>query len=112
MSEPLSKRALTKKENVPDRFDPEGTPTWTMSRGQVAIEIAALEATLEDAGERLERAGYEHKNLEEKLRAMEHVAKFLVGIDSDTPDTDWQVMFKIAQGGARIALAAQQEKTI
>ena len=47
MSEPLSKRALTKKENVSDRFDPEGTPTWTMSRGQVAIEIADLEAELE-----------------------------------------------------------------
>ena len=61
MSELLSKRALTKKENVPDRFDPEGTPTWTMSRGQVAIEIAALEAKLE-AMERVQTAAQAHVN--------------------------------------------------
>ena len=58
----------------------------------------------------LRRCRAEKLALEAKLEAMERVAHFLLGIDSDTPNTDWQVMFKMAQDEARFALAVQQEQ--
>lgn len=45
----------------------------TESHSLLVSEIEALEAKLEDTGERLERAGYEYKELEERLEAMERI---------------------------------------